>query len=150
MLLAGCAATDNDTFSSSRDATRVLPVDDQPQTAVAGEGSLMPGAYEPRQLPTGQFTGQERTPAVIGQNPVVPRETDVRQMDRSGPIDAAGRGAGTLGQAGIAPANTPGTVSPSATDIYRSSEPNAIGAPPGLERGTSVTQTNNPTPPKAQ
>ena len=98
VFLMGCASTDNDLVSSSTGPT---VVDDQPQTAIAGEGSLMPGAYSTRQLPTGQFTGRERTNDQIGQRPTLPREADARELARS--EEGLADGAGTLGQSGIVP-----------------------------------------------
>ena len=97
-FLMGCASTDNDLVSGSTGPT---VVDDQPQTAIAGEGSLMPGAYSTRQMPTGQFTGRERTNDQIGQRPTLPREADPRELARS--EEGLADGAGTLGQSGIMP-----------------------------------------------
>ncbi|MGZ8898565.1 MAG: hypothetical protein ACXW3Z_00570 [Limisphaerales bacterium] len=79
-FLVGCASTDHDLTSSAGGPTFV---DDQPQTAVAGEGSLMPGAYDSRRMQTGQFTGRERTNDQIGQSPPLPREADARELERS-------------------------------------------------------------------
>ena len=97
-FLVGCASTDNDLASS---ATGPTFVDDQPQTAVAGEGSLMPGAYDSRRMQTGQFTGRERTNDQVGQRPTLPREADARELARS--EEGLADGAGTLGQSGIVP-----------------------------------------------
>ena len=74
LLLAGCATSD---VSQSRNDLQLREPNSQPQTAVAGEGSLMPGAHESRTLETGQFTGRERTNAQIGQRPALPPEADV-------------------------------------------------------------------------
>jgi hypothetical protein len=81
LLLAGCAT--NETARVSRSDSRLDGLDDQPQTSVAGEGSLMPGAYESRTMETGQFTGRERTNDQIGQRPTLPREADARELERS-------------------------------------------------------------------
>ena len=75
-LMVGCASTDSTTVNR-RSGTSVTSIDEQPQAAVAGEGSLMPGAYGSRPLPNGQFTGRERTNDQIGQRPTLPREADV-------------------------------------------------------------------------
>lgn len=100
-LLVGCASTDTTTVTRSSDRT-VTTLDEQPQTAIAGEGSLMPGAYDTRSVPTGQFTGRERTNDQIGQRPTLPREADARDLARS--EESLGvSGTGTLGQSGIAP-----------------------------------------------
>lgn len=81
-LLVGCATTDSESVSSASGSHGTL-VDDQPQTAIAGEGSLMPGAYSTREMPTGQFTGRERTNDQVGQRPTLPREADARELARS-------------------------------------------------------------------
>ena len=57
-LLAGCASTETGRVQKTSDGTLLYGLDDQPQTSVAGEGTLMPGAYDSRNLGTGQFTGQ--------------------------------------------------------------------------------------------
>jgi len=151
LFLAGCASTENGTVQNSSSGTPLYGLDDQPQSSTSGEGSLMPGAYDPRHLSTGQFTGQERTSDVIGQNPTLPREADARQMDRSAGR-SLGTGTGSLGQAGVEPVrNTPGSIdstlnpggSPSASDIYRTGE--ASGRAPGVET-SQAAQTNNPSP----
>ena len=99
LLLAGCTMTESERVSRSEDETSVYGMSDQPQTSVAGEGSLMPGAYESGNMETGQFTGQERTNSQIGQRATLPPETDVGR----GPETETGKGAGTLGQSGIVP-----------------------------------------------
>jgi hypothetical protein len=98
--IAGCATTETGTASRDSAATS-YPLDDQPQTAIAGEGSLMPGAYGSRPLPTGQFTGRERTNDQIGQHPTLPPAADARELARS--EEGLATGAGTLGQSGIFP-----------------------------------------------
>ena len=106
-LLVGCASTDTTTVTGPSGST-VTTVEDQPQTATAGEGSLMPGAYGTRNLPTGQFTGRERTNDQIGQRPTLPREADARDLARS--EESLGvSGTGTLGQSGVVP-NRPVTT----------------------------------------
>ena len=106
-LLVGCASTDTTTVTGPSGST-VTTVEDQPQTATAGEGSLMPGAYGTRNLPTGQFTGRERTHDQIGQRPTLPREADARDLARS--EESLGvSGTGTLGQSGVVP-NRPVTT----------------------------------------
>ena len=102
LLLAGCATSDTGQASRSSNDTQFEGLKDQPQTAVAGEGSLMPGAYESRAMETGQFTGQERTNAEVGQRPWLPPEADPRELER-GEKKEMGTGAGTLGQSGIVP-----------------------------------------------
>jgi hypothetical protein len=97
-LLAGCASTGTGHANRSGEGARDL--DDQPQTSVAGEGSLMPGAYGSRAMERGQFTGQERTNAQVGQRPTLPREADARELAHDSETE---RGAGTLGQSGIVP-----------------------------------------------
>ena len=102
LLLAGCATSETGRVSRTEDGTRVYGLNDAPQTAVAGEGSLMPGAYESGDMETGQFTGRERTNSQIGQRPALPPAADARDLGR-GPESETGRGAGTLGQSGIVP-----------------------------------------------
>src|SRR5688500_12927084 len=119
-LLFGCASTDTNTVTRPSGST-ITTVEDQPQTATAGEGSLMPGAYDARNLPTGQFTGRERTNDQIGQRPTLPREADARDLARS--EEGLATGAGTLGQSGISP-NRP----VSAESIIESSAPPASQA----------------------
>src|SRR5687768_12981097 len=115
-MLLGCAT--NDTGTASRnDPGGSNGVDDQPQTAASGEGSLMPGAFGSRSLPTGQFTGRERTNDQIGQRPTLPREADARELARG--EEGLGTGAGTLGQSGVVPnqpVSTDTLLEPSATD----------------------------------
>lgn len=102
LLLAGCATSETGHMSRVSSDTQFEGLKDQPQTAVAGEGSLMPGAYESRTMETGQFTGQERTNHQIGQRPTLPPEADPRELER-GDRKETGAGAGTLGQSGIVP-----------------------------------------------
>jgi hypothetical protein len=157
----GCASSHDTSFLKSENGTFPYPPADRPQTGVAGEGSLMPGAYNSRDVPTGQFTGKERTEDAIGQPPALPRDSDARQVEHSaGPT--VGAGAGTLGQAGIVP--EPGvvssvdisqsprpTVAPSASDIQRSGEaedlPRGVGSAPEIEVSTRNAVTNNATIP---
>lgn len=101
-LLSGCALTETGSTHRTNSGATVYGLNDQPQTSVAGNGSLMPGAFGSREIPTGQFTGRERTPDQIGQQPLLPREADGSQLVRNGPA-GLGTGAGTLGQAGILP-----------------------------------------------
>src|SRR5687768_13073280 len=114
-LLVGCATTETGTVGNTQNENYGL--DEQPQTATAGEGSLMPGAYGSRPLPTGQFTGRERTNDQIGQRPTLPREADARELARG--EEGLGTGAGTLGQSGVVPnqpVSTDTLLEPSATD----------------------------------
>ena len=152
-LLVGCATTETGTVSREDGAT-VYGLDEQPQTAIAGEGSLMPGAYGSRPLPTGQFTGRERTNDQVGQRPILPREADARGLARS--EEGLATGAGTLGQSGIVP-NEPvstetlmETSAPPITQTTQTDESAArtrqrqlpaqgIGSPPPIERGASST-----------
>ena len=152
LILVGCATGENGTVTTKADGTRVYGLDDQPQSSAAGDGPLMHGVYDSRSVPSGQFTGHERTQDVIGQRPTLPREADAREMDHSAaPI----LGAGSLGQSGIQPgaravrgpdlvdagANPRG----SASDIYR---PFDVGSAPTAEIGSgSNFRTNNVTIP---
>jgi hypothetical protein len=101
-LLAGCVSNENGRVSRTADGTRAYGLNDQPQTSIAGEGSLMPGAYENRQMETRQFTGRERTNDEIGQRPALPPEADRRELAR-GSENETGKGAGALGQSGVVP-----------------------------------------------
>jgi len=146
-LLVGCVTTETGTVSSTRNGTRAYGLDDQPQSSVAGTGSLMPGAYDNRQMQTGQFTGRERTNDMIGQSPTLPREADARELARS---EQSNRGAGTLGQSGVVPdqdvsneviieSSTPALPSAAgnapASEAGRGSDTtNSIGAPPATQR----------------
>lgn len=85
-LLAGCSTTDSGRVSYSDSGVKVYSLDDQPGTSVTAEGALMPGAFDSGRPDTGQFTGQERTHARVGQYPTPPREADLVEMER----DAAG------------------------------------------------------------
>ena len=131
----------------------------------------MPGAYNSRDLPTGQFSGQERTHAVVGQRPTLPREADPRQMERKGePV--LGSGAGTLGQSGVLrgesvtsstltdqplnPALTPSTTglgrsagspAPSERSTVADRIPASGGAPGPESSKAAGVVTNNPTVP---
>jgi hypothetical protein len=131
-FLAGCASTDSTTVTR-RSGSSVTSVDDQPQTAIVGEGSLMPGAYDTRSVPTGQFTGRERTNDQIGQRPTLPREADARDLARS--EESLGvSGTGTLGQSGIVP-DQPVT----SETLMETAEPvpppaHAAVVPPGSDR----------------
>jgi hypothetical protein len=158
-LLVGCASTDTTTVTH-RSGSTVTSIDDQPQTAVAGEGSLMPGAYDTRSVPTGQFTGRERTNDQIGQRPTLPREADAGDLARS--EDSLGvSGSGTLGQSGVVPnrAVTSETlmetdetvpppahvaVAPPASVTERERTPaEGVGAAPGISSG-AASITNAP------
>ena len=100
---AGCATNDF-TRSNGRTPNALEATDDQPQTAVAGTGSLMPGAFDSRRMQTGQFTGRERTNDQVGQRPTLPREADPRELARSeASLAIPPQGAGTLGQRGVSP-----------------------------------------------
>lgn len=130
-LLVGCASTDTTTVTGSS-GSAVTTVDEQPQTAIVGEGSLMPGAYDTRSVPTGQFTGRERTNDQIGQRPILPREADARDLARSEESLGAS-GTGTLGQSGIAPNRvvTSGTLMESADPVPPPAH--AAVTPPGSD-----------------
>ena len=99
-VVAGCTTTESDRVTRAPDGTSVYGLDDQPQSVVSGQGSLMPGAYGSRHMQTGQFTGRERTNDQVGQRPILPREADPRELARDG---ETATGAGTLGQTGIVP-----------------------------------------------
>ena len=131
-LLVGCTSTDSTTVTR-RSGSSVTSADDQPQAAIAGEGSLMPGAYDTRSVPTGQFTGRERTNDQIGQRPTLPREADARDLARS--EESLGvSGTGTLGQSGIVPdrAVTSETLMETAEPVPPPAH--AAVVPPGSER----------------
>ena len=158
-LLVGCATSDTGT-TSRNDGTGTSGLDDQPQTATAGQGSLMPGAYGSRSLPTGQFTGQERTMTQIGQGPTLPREADARELARN--EDGLATGTGTLGQSGINPdrpvsteslmeSSTPqgsGAEQPAASSRRGEIAAQGVGAPPltsqGDSAGTNVIDSDAP------
>ncbi len=82
LLLAGCASPEAPRGGYAGRVTTGTDLNDQPQTALAGDGSLMPGAHETRTMPTGQFTGWERTNDQIGQRPALPPEADAREQAR--------------------------------------------------------------------
>jgi hypothetical protein len=141
-LLVGCATNDTDR-ASRNDGAGTRGLDDQPQSVTAGEGSLMPGAYGSRPLPTGQFTGQERTMTQIGQGPTLPREADARELARN--EEGLATGAGTLGQSGISP-NRPVSAesliessagSSSQAESEAGTPAQGIGAPPLNSQGGS-------------
>lgn len=154
--LLGCASTDNDLVSS----TGRTVVGDQPQTAVAGDGSLMSGAYDSRRMQTGQFTGHERTNDQVGQRPTLPREADARDLARS--EDGLADGAGALGRRetvpdrGVstetlmetseepieAPAHVAVTPPRSATEQKQVAD-EATGSPPGAATGTEASTPTN-------
>lgn len=149
-LLAGCASTETGRVSTAPDGTRVYGLDEQPQATVTGEGALMPGAYTTHTLPTGQFTGQERSQAVIGQRPTPPRESDPRDLARS--TTPATSGAGALGQVGVIPgenvtSQTLVDLPPNLAEVAASNTPAsthiAVGSGPTVERSTGNSTTNN-------
>jgi hypothetical protein len=85
LLATGCA-TENHRIENRGGVTHD-GLEEQPQKAVTGEGGLMRGANETRQMPTGQFTGRERTVGQVGQYPTTPREADPRELsDRTSPV----------------------------------------------------------------
>ena len=149
-LLAGCATTETGTVSREDGAT-VYGLSEQPQTATAGQGSLMPGAYGSRPLPSGQFTGRERTNDQVGQRPTLPREADARELARS--EEGLATGTGTLGQSGIVPnrpVSTETLMETSARPVTQADQPAAnqseipvqgVGSAPVGEQGGNV-QTN--------
>src|SRR5688500_2777835 len=139
-LLFGCASTDTNTVTRPSGST-ITTVEDQPQTATAGEGSLMPGAYDARNLPTGQFTGRERTNDQIGQRPTLPREADARELARSeeGLADGA-RGAGTLGQSGIVPEHAVTSETLMETSAPIGAPAYVVVAPPGSGQEERVVE----------
>ena len=157
-LLTGCATTETGSVSRTSDGTAVYGLSEQPQTAIAGDGTLMPGAYGSRHLQTGQFTGRERTNDQIGQRPVLPGEADARQLARDGEI---GTGAGALGQSGIVPGQPvtsdtllrteevpPGTtghavVIPPSSEIPIE-EQESVGNPPPAEVGAQSSEDETP------
>lgn len=82
-VLAGCA-TENHQVETRNGVTH-YGLNDQPQKTVTGEGGLMRGEVETSGIPTGQFTGRERTLDQIGQYPTPPREADPRELNDRGP-----------------------------------------------------------------
>jgi hypothetical protein len=154
-LLSGCASNDVVNANSDR-APRIIS--DQPQTAIAGEGSLMPGAFGSRSLQTGQFTGRERTNDQVGQRPTLPTEADPRALARSG--ETLADGAGTLGQSFIRPEDpvSPDTLMeenvPPAVPAHAAVTPptssiagvnvDSVGAPFPSETGKASSTNSNP------
>jgi len=164
-FLAGCASTQTGRVESASDGTRVYGLTTQPQTALVGSEPLMPGADSSHTMVTGQFTGQERSHDVIGQQPIPPN-SDARELARTSkpPIAVTGIGAGSLGQTGIIPdrnitsgtligsnLNPPTANPPTVATAPTLSEPltsemakrGAIGAAPGPESGGANNLTNN-------
>lgn len=78
LLLAGCATEDHRV--KTVDGVTHYGLNDQPQKAVTAEGGLMRGLQETGGMPTGQFTGRERTLDQVGQYPTPPREADPREL----------------------------------------------------------------------
>ena len=165
-LVIGCASNDYSNTASTSSSQSTLDssgelVSDQPQSSIAGEGSLMPGAYDTRRMQTGQFTGRERTNDEIGQRPTLPREANPGELARS--EDSLGTGAGSLGQSGVAPSEpvsaetlmeTSGSDSGSPAQAAATSpasspaekkeaEAQAIGGAPGSATGTSASPNAN-------
>lgn len=146
-IFAGCATSETGRVTRTEEGLPAYGLDDQPQTAIAGDGSLMPGAYGSRQLPTGQFTGRERTNDMIGQRPVPPREADPRALAHDDHAET-GKGAGTLGQSGVVPGEPVTAENLLETEEIPSDAPtHAVVIPPGsetpVERQESV---GNPPP----
>jgi len=153
-LFAGCAMTETGSVDR-RGGTMAYGLNDQPQTSAGGTGSLMPGAYGSRQMPSGQFTGQERTQNSIGQSPSLPREADARELARS--EEGGFRGAGTLGQSGIipdrpvsnetimeepeAPASAPAHAAVSPPGSIPIDEDESVGGPARAEQGSGEGST---------
>jgi hypothetical protein len=78
LLMAGCA-TENHRVENVHGVPH-YGLDDQPQKSVTAEGGLMRGLQETSHIPTGQFTGRERTLDQIGQYPTPPAEADPREL----------------------------------------------------------------------
>jgi hypothetical protein len=160
-VLAGCA-TNPGPVTYKADGTPVYTLDERPWSTASGEGALMPGAFENGEIRSGQFTGQERTHARIGQFPVIPPDADAREVARdpappptlgAAVISTRGAGAGTLGQSGIVPGQpvssstimtspahpglTSSTVAP--TSDTANNRDTAAGAPAPAESGTAHT-----------
>ncbi len=139
VLFAGCATREGGRVHSSSDGTPVYDFRAQPQTVVAGEGTLMPGMYDVRQMPTGQFTGQERSSDIAGPRPILPPRADATETDHSA---APVLGAGSLGQSGIHPDEN------AVTGGSLVDHPSGVGSAPGIVSGSgSNVETNNPTIP---
>lgn len=90
LLLAGCAAPEPGTVYYRKDGVKVYGLDEQPQSAITGQGSLMVGANETHTMPTGQFTGKERTKDKVGPIPITPRETNPLEYDHTAKVETAG------------------------------------------------------------
>lgn len=78
VFIGGCASENHRV--ETRNGGRHYGFDDQAHTATAGEGTLMRGSSDARQIPTGQFTGRERTLDQIGQFPTLPGEAQPREL----------------------------------------------------------------------
>lgn len=114
-FLAGCATQNPDRVRYTEEGVRAYHASPQPHANVAGAGTTMRGAYDPRTIPTGNFTGKETTPDQVGQFPTPPRQSEegARVHDEpeaeppqvgSGIVPPrAGAGAGTLGETGLQP-----------------------------------------------
>ena len=132
--------TEPDSVTQTPDGTRVYGLDDQPQTVVTGQGSLMPGAYGSRHMQTGQFTGRERTNDQIGQRPTLPREADPRELARDG---ETATGAGSLGQIGIVPGQpVTGESLIRSEELPITAPAHTVVVPPGSEIGKTVKSSS--------
>lgn len=89
-LMAGCASPEPGAVYYRNDGVKVYGLDEQPQSAIADQGSLMVGANETHLMQTGQFTGKERTKDKVGETPITPRETNPLEYDHSPPVETAG------------------------------------------------------------
>ena len=139
LLLVGCATREGGRVYTSSDGTPVYDFDPMPQTSVVGEGTLMPGLNDVNQTSTGQFTGQERSSQMAGPRPILPPQSDARDLDHSA---APAIGAGTLGQSGIHPDQNV------VTEGSLVDHPAGVGSAPGVASGSGANvQTNNPTIP---
>jgi hypothetical protein len=155
VLLAGCASPESGRVSYNENGTKVYALNDQPQSAVVGQGTLMPHAYESHLAPTGQFTGQDHLS--VGPQPVTPGEADPRDQSRAPQTETdvivpaiTPGGAGSLGQIGVQPANRvsnstsmtePGYVPPAATTAPATSTVNPAklnNAPTPAEPSTGL------------
>ena len=132
-LLSGCMSSDSGRGSRTAEGIPLYRLDDQPQTAVVGDGPLMPGAYQSRQLETGQFTGRERTSGEIGQRPSVPPQADARDLARTDKPESVS-GAGSLGQSGIVPGE-PVSSETLLEDVPIGAPAHVAVVPPGSETG---------------
>jgi len=130
ILLAGCASSENGTVYYRKDGTKVYGLDEQPQSAIEGQGSMMVGAYGTHTMPTGQFTGKERTNDRVAETPITPREADPREFDHSPkPVNQGIVPPSFTEHSGVLGSGTPpvnGTNTVIQTDIETTTQTNSV------------------------